>query len=76
VEVLVSNNAKDFTPVGFTNDFNARTKGVELGTMKVELKSTNARYVKVAVKNWGDIPGGNPGEGNKAWLFVDEIEVN
>lgn len=76
VEVFVSKNGKDFTSVGLTDDFHARTKGVESGTMKVEFKSTNARYVKVLVKNWGIIPGGNPGEGNKPWLFVDEIEIN
>ena len=75
-EVFVSGNGKDFTSVGLTDDFNARTKGVELGTMKIEFKQTNARYVKVVVKNWGTIPAGSPGEGNKAWLFVDEIEVN
>ncbi len=27
------------------------------------------------VENFGVIPSGNPGAGNKAWLFVDEIEV-
>jgi hexosaminidase len=33
------------------------------------------RYVKVFAKNFGVIPSGNPGAGNPAWLFVDEIEV-
>jgi hexosaminidase len=45
--------------------------------MKVEfLMTAPARYVKVVVKNWGKIPDGNAGAGNKAWLFVDEIEIN
>ena len=39
-------------------------------------KQTYTRFVKVVVTNWGEIPAGNPGAGNKAWLFVDEIEVN
>lgn len=34
------------------------------------------RYVKVFIKNKGIIPEGNPGAGNKAWLFVSEIMVN
>lgn len=34
-----------------------------------------ARYVKVIVENTGTIPAGKPGEGNPAWLFVDEIVV-
>ena len=44
--------------------------------MKVAFTTTNTRYVKVVVTNWGNIPKGNPGEGNKAWLLVDEIEIN
>jgi len=38
--------------------------------------SYSARYIKVFIKNYGIIPSGNPGAGHKAWLFVDEIEVN
>lgn len=38
-------------------------------------KPVTARYIKVFAKNAGTIPDGNPGAGNKAWLFVDEIEV-
>jgi hexosaminidase len=34
------------------------------------------RYVKVQAKNYGVIPEGNPGAGNKSWLFVDEIQIN
>ncbi|MBK9532517.1 MAG: beta-N-acetylhexosaminidase [Chitinophagaceae bacterium] len=33
------------------------------------------RYVRVYAKNYGIIPDGKPGAGNRAWLFVDEIEV-
>ncbi|HET6767778.1 MAG TPA: family 20 glycosylhydrolase [Chitinophagaceae bacterium] len=76
VEVFVSNNGADFTSVGLTDDFMVKSKGLETGTMKVAFNATNTRYVKIVVKNWGDIPAGNPGEGSKAWLFVDEIEIN
>jgi hexosaminidase len=76
VEVLISNNGNDFTSAGLTDDFIVKTKGLETGTMKVNLSAKSARYVKVLVKNWGDIPADNPGAGNKAWLFLDEIEVN
>ena len=37
--------------------------------------AASARYIKVVAKNYGTIPDGDPGAGNKAWLFVDEIEV-
>ncbi|MEO8769324.1 MAG: family 20 glycosylhydrolase [Ferruginibacter sp.] len=35
-----------------------------------------ARFIKVVAKNNGTIATGEPGGGNNAWLFVDEIEVN
>jgi hexosaminidase len=35
-----------------------------------------ARFVKVFLMNKGKIPDGNPGAGEKAWLFVSEIQVN
>ena len=76
VEVFISSNGTDFTSAGLTDDFIVKTKGLETGTMKVEFAEKNSRYVKVVIKNWGEIPSGNPGEGNKAWLFVDEIEIN
>ena len=76
VEVFVSRNGTDFTSVGSTDKFIIKTRGLETGTMKVQFTATNARYVKVVARNWGDIPSGNPGEGSRAWLFVDEIEVN
>ncbi|MBK8495865.1 MAG: beta-N-acetylhexosaminidase [Chitinophagaceae bacterium] len=34
------------------------------------------RYIRLYAKNYGIIPDGKPGAGNKAWLFVDEIEVH
>ncbi len=34
------------------------------------------RSIRVFAKNFGKIPAGNAGEGNPAWLFVDEIEIN
>ena len=34
------------------------------------------RYIKVIAQNNGKIASGEPGAGNNAWLFVDEIEVN
>ena len=33
------------------------------------------RYLHIVAKNFGIILSGNPGAGNPAWLFVDEIEV-
>ncbi len=38
-------------------------------------KPTQARYVRLVVQHIGDIPAGDPGAGNPAWMFLDEIEV-
>ncbi len=76
LEVFVSTDGKLYSSAGLTDDFLITIKGLEKGTMSVEFASRKARYVKVMVKNWGEIPAGEPGAGNKAWLFVDEIEIN
>lgn len=37
--------------------------------------ATQARFIKIVARNVGICPSGHPGEGSKAWLFVDEIVV-
>ena len=39
------------------------------------LQPVKARFIKILISNYGMIPDGQPGAGHKAWLFVDEIEV-
>ena len=75
VEVQLSADGKNFSSIGLTDDFTETKNGNCI--MKVELITADpVRYVKVIVKNWGDIPANKPGAGNQAWLFVDEIEIN
>ncbi len=75
VEVFNSIDLKSFTSIGNTETFKDSTTGN--GTLKVVFnKPITTRFVKVLVKNWGIIPEGNPGAGTRAWLFVDEIEIN
>jgi hexosaminidase len=73
VEVFVSDNGTDFTAAGAANNF-IKTAGAN-GTITATFDVIKTRFVKVLVKNWGIIPPGNSGSGSKAWLFVDEIEV-
>jgi hexosaminidase len=73
MEAFSSDDGQYFSSLGKTDQVNITNGGN--GTMIV--KGTNsARFIKVVVKNRGIIPEGNPGAGNKPWLFVDEIEVN
>lgn len=39
-------------------------------------KTTRARFIKIRIPNYGIIPDGLQGAGNKAWTFIDEIIIN
>lgn len=39
------------------------------------ISKRKARYVKVILENYGKIPVGDPGAGNPAWMFTDEILI-
>ena len=70
VSISVSNDGINFLPVGLSNPTIANNEAIN-----EFLQPTKARYIKVHVANFGTIPAGNAGAGSKAWLFVDEIEV-
>ncbi|MEO7923809.1 MAG: beta-N-acetylhexosaminidase [Chitinophagaceae bacterium] len=73
MEAFASDDGQYFSSLGKTEK-TVLTNGKN-GTMTV--KGTNTgRFIKVIVKNKGTIPEDNPGAGSKAWLFVDEFEVN
>ncbi len=76
MEVWYSNDGKNFTTAP-----NAESTKDDASKPKRDYTwwfhpSFKARYLKVLIKNYGLIPEGQPGAGHKAWLFVDEIEVN
>lgn len=71
VEVFVSKDSKSFTPISKKN----AVEYANGGRVKLNFAPQSARYVKVVAKNFGTIPNGKEGEGNKSWLFVDEILV-
>jgi hexosaminidase len=74
MQVSISSDGTNFTDMGKTDKFDQNgTNGN--GIMTVQ-QSVSARYVKVKLVNYGTIPENYVGVGNKAWLFVDEIEVN
>jgi hexosaminidase len=76
VELLVSDNGKDFRSVGQRSVDAAAMSGSTVETVSFELpKAVSARYLKVVVKTFGVIPEAAPGAGNGAWLFVDEVVV-
>jgi hexosaminidase len=73
-EVFISQDGQNFSSVSKSEKFEM-TAGSN-GVIKLSFAPVAARYVKIVAKNLGIIPTGMRGAGNKAWLFVDEIEVN
>lgn len=43
---------------------------------KSQTEYNKVRYIKIKVPNYGTIPEGRQGAGNKAWTFIDEIIIN
>lgn len=75
VEVQLSENGTDFRTMEKSLSL-SKEAGTNMGTISITFTPSTARYIKVIAKNYGIIPDGQPGAGNKAWLFVDEIVVN
>jgi hexosaminidase len=68
----VSEDMIQFETVGtFTAEEIQKSKG----QITLDCNKRNIQFVKVTVENFGTIPEGQPGAGNKAWLFADEIIV-
>jgi hexosaminidase len=72
VELFISDDGKDFTPVQALSGEDVRRVG---GVVAMDIGNRRARFLKVFAKNAGKIPDGKQGAGNNAWLFADEILV-
>jgi hexosaminidase len=73
VEVSTSVDGKKYVTAGRSSEFVSDT--LTMGWMTVKTPGKKARFIKVFAKNYGLIPDGKPGAGNKAWVFADEIQV-
>ena len=74
MQVSISTDGTTFTDMGKTDKFEANGANGN-GIMTIQ-QSATARYIKIKLGNYGTIPENYVGVGNKAWLFVDEVEVN
>ena len=77
IKVWISNDGMSFT---LPQDEILTTEGNDNVINKISFSTSkkiiHTRYIKIIVENYGIIPTGNPGAGNAAWLFVDEVEVH
>ena len=71
VSLYSSEDGKKYAPL----------KNVELENDKIiidvylDFNKINARFIKIVIPNYGIIPEGKQGAGNKAWTFIDEIII-
>jgi hexosaminidase len=75
VEVYTSVNGYEWSKPFTATPVNDKWPDERKITVKLPANVT-ANYVKIIANNLGTIPEGKPGAGRKAWLFVDELEVN
>ncbi len=73
VDFLLSADGKNFKSADKLKEINVKQTGIR--KLSVHPEKAKARYVKIIARNAGTILKGAAGEGNPAWLFVDEIYV-
>ncbi len=68
IEIFISDDGTTFTSIGTTTVKDNRFA-------ILEFKKLKTTYVKIIATNFGNIPSGKPGAGEKSWLFCDEIQI-
>ncbi|MDD4395464.1 MAG: GH92 family glycosyl hydrolase [Bacteroidales bacterium] len=75
VVIEISNDGERFMPYGTVvnthpdNDYTIKTENFSI------TKEATCRYVRIKAENYGTIPVWHLGAGGKAFIFVDEIEI-
>jgi hypothetical protein len=76
VEISVSDKQYDFKVVALINNPVIEYDQPFVQEFKRSGRPLSARYVKVTAKNIGTCPEWHKGDGGKAWLFIDEIQID
>ncbi len=74
LDISISADGIDYAPPGVAVQVSRSADHSRL-TLSADEPIT-ARFIKITIRNHGIIATGNPGAGNRAWLFLDEIELN
>ena len=76
IHLLVSDDGENFKPAGSViNDEGSKHGGAYIKPFAIASKQSKARYIKIEVKNIGEIPQGYLFPKTRAWIFADEIMV-
>ncbi|OQX97703.1 MAG: hypothetical protein B6I20_12170 [Bacteroidetes bacterium 4572_117] len=77
IEIFASENGTDYELVkSMTKAEIDEVTFSGLNLVVLQFQAINSRYLKLVAKNIGKCPAGHRAEGEKAWLFVDEVMVN
>ncbi len=76
VEYLSSADGITFTSLGIVkNKISYESSQPQLQEFAQEVKMINSRYIQVKAKNVGVLPAWHSSAGEKALIFIDEIEI-
>jgi hexosaminidase len=77
VKFEVSEDGQNFTEIKTVQNTIPPIAGpAQLQDFKVEFGEKKVKTIRITAKNLGVCPKGHPGEGQSAWLFVDEVLVD
>ena len=77
MEFFVSEDGVRFQKVAeVLNDANPLSGEKQLKDFLASFNPAAANFIKVVAQNLGKCPKGHVGEGNPAWMFIDEIAIN
>ncbi|MDF1662001.1 MAG: GH92 family glycosyl hydrolase [Planctomycetota bacterium] len=77
VELFVSEDGRSFKRVAtLSSEIPDNRYGAVRWDVSAALNNVKARYIKVKAKNFGRCPDWHLGAGGRAWLFIDEIEID
>ncbi|MDX2135246.1 MAG: family 20 glycosylhydrolase [Saprospiraceae bacterium] len=75
VELSVSDDGKNYRTVA-TRDIDTETRqNNAVETVRFDGLNLHTRFLRLTARTYGVIPAGMDGEGNGAWLFLDEVVV-
>ncbi len=74
VEAFVSTDGSNYQPVG--SGVPVGTSGDPKAVARLAFKPTMARYIRLKLNQLPSVPAGARGEGEKTWMFLDEIQVD
>ncbi|MBT3243196.1 MAG: sulfatase [Bacteroidetes bacterium] len=76
VQISVSSDGKKFIDLPVKLDKERAEGGVAfIHHFNAETNNLSVRFIRVYAKNVAICPGWHPGDGGKAWMFVDEIII-